>query len=222
MTQRKQTVRRSNEERSAETRGRLIEAAIDSLIEVGHVATTTARVAQKARVSRGAMLHHFPSRAALMAAVAEDIQHRHRQLRHERLATLSPWERFIAAGDVSWDVQARPDARALLEIMLAAIGDRELHRDLTPLLKLREQLRKEAAKRIAQDLQAEDTQPVADLVRLHTACLLGLSIELAFSGDRAGIERARVLFTSLEHEWGRKMRQPRKQAARKRSRSRSG
>src|SRR5690606_12541806 len=139
----------------------------------------------------------------LMAAVAEHIQRTHRELRYERLATLSPWERFVAAGEVSWDVQGRPDARALLEIMLAAIGDRDLHRDLGPLLNLRERIRKEAAGHIALDLQTEDTEAVADLVRLHSACLLGLSIELAFSGDRDGIERARNLFGSLEREWGR-------------------
>ena len=49
--------RRTNEQRSTETRGKLIKTAIDLLYRSGYSATTTVMVAKRAKVSRGAMLH---------------------------------------------------------------------------------------------------------------------------------------------------------------------
>lgn len=103
--------------------------------------------------------------------------------------------------------------------MLAALGDRCLHKDLEPLLQLRQQLRSEATRVIAQDLATNDAAAVSDLVRLHTACLLGLSIELAFSGDHLGIERARALFRALERDWARRMRDGQVGASARKSRA---
>jgi len=55
-------LRRSNAQRSAETRRRLIKAAITCLHVNGYAATTTVAIADKAKVSRGAMLHQFPTK----------------------------------------------------------------------------------------------------------------------------------------------------------------
>ena len=46
-------------------RGRLLDAALECLVELGYGGTTTSVVAARAGVSRGAQLHHFPTRAAL-------------------------------------------------------------------------------------------------------------------------------------------------------------
>ena len=54
--------RRTQAERSAETRQRLIAAAIDALCRLGYAATSTVLVADNAGVSRGAMLHQFRPR----------------------------------------------------------------------------------------------------------------------------------------------------------------
>jgi len=55
------------QERSAETRQRLLEATIQCLSQYGYAETTTALVAQTAGVTRGAYLHHFGSREQLIA-----------------------------------------------------------------------------------------------------------------------------------------------------------
>jgi len=68
--------KRSNAERTASTRSRLIAACIECLIKVGHAATTTTLVLKTAHASRGAMLHHFPSRSKLLLATAETIEER--------------------------------------------------------------------------------------------------------------------------------------------------
>ena len=64
----KNQMRRSQAERSATTSASLIAATISALYEKGYAATSTTLVAQLAGVSRGAMLHHYPTKVHLMAA----------------------------------------------------------------------------------------------------------------------------------------------------------
>lgn len=63
--------RRPNPQRRAETRRKLIDAALASLAESGFAATTTTEVVERSGLSRGALFAHFATRDALMAAVAE-------------------------------------------------------------------------------------------------------------------------------------------------------
>ena len=53
-------------EKSALTRQAILEAAVRCFVEHGYANTTTAMIADEANVSRGAMMHHFPSRSAVM------------------------------------------------------------------------------------------------------------------------------------------------------------
>src|SRR3954451_22962343 len=64
--------RRSQAERRADSRQRLLDAAIACLAEAGYARTTVAAVLARAGLSNGAMWRHFPTKAALVtAAVAE-------------------------------------------------------------------------------------------------------------------------------------------------------
>ncbi|MDX1735338.1 MAG: TetR/AcrR family transcriptional regulator [Halioglobus sp.] len=58
-------------QKSAMTRDRILDAAIGCFINLGYTNVTTAKVAQSAGVSRGAMLHHFPSKTELIQAAVE-------------------------------------------------------------------------------------------------------------------------------------------------------
>ncbi len=58
-------------QKSAMTRDRILDAAISCFINLGYTNVTTAKVAQAAGVSRGAMLHHFPSKTELIQAAVE-------------------------------------------------------------------------------------------------------------------------------------------------------
>jgi AcrR family transcriptional regulator len=55
------------------TRAALLEVAVETLIEKGAAGVTTLGVQQRAGVSRGALLHHFPTRAALLSATVERL-----------------------------------------------------------------------------------------------------------------------------------------------------
>src|SRR5580765_8011560 len=73
--------RRSQAQRSATTRQALLDATVACLVEDGYASTTTSRVAERAGVSRGAHLHHFQTRNALVAAAMERLaERRHAEL----------------------------------------------------------------------------------------------------------------------------------------------
>ncbi|MBW4582078.1 MAG: TetR family transcriptional regulator [Tildeniella nuda ZEHNDER 1965/U140] len=62
----------SSGKKRSETRDRLIQCAIDILVNQGNEALTLDAVAQAAEVSKGGLLYHFPNKEALITGV---IQH---------------------------------------------------------------------------------------------------------------------------------------------------
>lgn len=60
----------SRAERGAQTRQRLIDATIECLAELGYASMSTNDVVRKTGVTRGALAHHFPSKAQLVAEAA--------------------------------------------------------------------------------------------------------------------------------------------------------
>jgi len=55
------------------TRERLVQAAIECLAEVGYAGTSTNAVCERAGLSRGAQLHHFPSKHELLVGAVEHL-----------------------------------------------------------------------------------------------------------------------------------------------------
>ncbi|HYM36585.1 MAG TPA: TetR/AcrR family transcriptional regulator [Steroidobacteraceae bacterium] len=188
-------VRRTNAERSATTRGKLIEAAIDILYRRGYSAATTIEVAKQARVSRGAMLHQFPARVNMLLAVAQHIVEQQRKHRRDRLGGETGPKRFYAAAEVSWEVHSQPGAIALLEIILASRSDGDLRKGLAPFVKSWMDMRTNAATRMAADLGVPETQSFATLVAFQQAALRGLAIEAMFLHNTAQIDAARKMLT---------------------------
>ena len=76
---------RTQQQRREETRRALLDAAVESLIEVGFARTTTLEVQRRADVSRGALLHHFPSKAELLVAAVDHLA----EMRARELKSLS-------------------------------------------------------------------------------------------------------------------------------------
>jgi AcrR family transcriptional regulator len=117
-------VRRSQEQRSAETRERLIVAAVECIERVGYVEATTMLIAQQANVSRGALQHHFATKADLIVAVIDRVSEE-LNLRFD-VASLAaaPLEARVAAiVDRYWEVFTGPSFRAVLGISLSIAGE---------------------------------------------------------------------------------------------------
>lgn len=108
-------------------RMRLLDAAVASLIEHGTARTTTLEVQRRAGVSRGALLHHFPTHADLLAATVEELVRRNEQAVHETLSKLvnatDATERAIRALAI---MMAQPAFMTELELWAVARADEDL------------------------------------------------------------------------------------------------
>ena len=125
--------RRTQTERSAATREFLLEATTKCLFERGYGATTTIMVAEMAGVSRGAMLHQFPSKADLMTFVVEEVYAQEVALYQTLLGHISdPRERLVAYPEAVWKVLSRPQGVAVLEIFQGSRSDKVLAAKLAP------------------------------------------------------------------------------------------
>lgn len=194
--------RRTNQQRSADTRARLIEAAIEVLYRDGHSAATTIIIAKRAGVSRGAMLHQFRTRDQLLVAVAGHILSEQRRMRIERLSDQEPGlPRFYAAADVAWAVQRHAISIALLELLMASRSDAKLRRGLEPFLREIPEMRQRAAAIMGKELGIEDAALLQRFLRLHGAALRGLAFETTFTKDIKGLEEARALFWQYERSF---------------------
>ncbi|QFU89333.1 TetR/AcrR family transcriptional regulator [Amycolatopsis sp. YIM 10] len=126
------TLRPPRQDRAAATRARLIDAAYACLLEGGYSATTVGAVQQRAGVARGTLLHHFPTRATLMAAVVDDIADR--RVRVLSSGTAGPpadggWDGVV---DLVWRDLQSPAFAAALELWVASRTDPELRAALAP------------------------------------------------------------------------------------------
>jgi AcrR family transcriptional regulator len=123
--------RRSQAERSAATREALLDAAIGCLVDEGYARTTTSRVAERAGVSRGAHLHHFQTRTALVAAAVERLALRRLSELEAASESLPPGpDRTLTALDLLWSHYASPLFQAALDLWTDARSDEELRAHL--------------------------------------------------------------------------------------------
>src|SRR3954447_1699227 len=116
--------RRNQAERSAATRQALLDATLECLVEDGYANTTTTRVAERAGLSRGAHLHHFQTRDALLAAAAAHITRRRGEALSAPVDALPEGADRVAAGlDVLWRSYANPLYQAALDLWTHARTD---------------------------------------------------------------------------------------------------
>lgn len=118
----------SKAERGAATRARMLDATIASLIELGWSGTSTTEVVRRAGVSRGAQVHHYPTKDDLVLAAIEHLLERRLLEYHAAFDSLPTTSRTPGiALDLLWDMCAGPTFDAWLELAVAARRDPVLH-----------------------------------------------------------------------------------------------
>lgn len=119
--------RRSQAERAEQMQARLLDATIECLAEQGYGDMSTNDIVRKARVSRGALAHHFPTKAALVTAAAQRLLDQHEQEFRARFTSMAPARRTPAeALSVLWSFYDDPGGIALIELTVAARNHPEL------------------------------------------------------------------------------------------------
>jgi AcrR family transcriptional regulator len=124
-------VRRTQAERSAAMRARLLDATIECLVSYGYAGTTTPRVAQLAGVTRGAQIHHFRSKEDLVVAAIEHLAQQRAQaaIREFGRVQASP-DPVSMVLDFLWEAHQGPMFVAAVELWVAARTDSVLARQI--------------------------------------------------------------------------------------------
>jgi AcrR family transcriptional regulator len=124
--------RLTQDEKTAETRRRLLDSAILCLIDRGYANTTTSEVAERAGLSRGAQLYHFPRKEELLTNAVEHLFQLMFNEMKEKVGRLSDAnDRRAASIDLSWEIASGPLATAWIELMVASRTDSYLRDTVT-------------------------------------------------------------------------------------------
>ncbi len=189
------TVRTPQADRTRAMRLRLLEATVDLLIERGFSGTSTTLVSERAGVSRGAQLHHFPTKNDLVVAAVEHLT----ELRGAELAEAvgrlpqGPG-RTRAVLRMLGDHFSSPVFTAALELWVAARTDPALLAAVAP---LEQRIGRETHRLTVDALGVDESQPgTRELVQATLDLVRGLGLANTISDDAP--RRARIL-----EEWSR-------------------
>jgi AcrR family transcriptional regulator len=111
-------VRRTQAERTAETRRRILDAVVDSIAEIGFQRTTATEIAKRAGVTWGAVQHHFGAKGGILEAVLEDTFERFEARLGDVAADLPLARRVALFVERAWEHFASPHFRSTFEILL--------------------------------------------------------------------------------------------------------
>ena len=126
---------RTQQQRREETVGRLLEAAIASIVEVGYARASAAVITKRAGVSVGALFRHFETMGDFMAATASEVLRRQVESFTKQVAEI-PADRpaLEAALTILRDLTSSPTNAVLYELMVAARTDEKLNAHLRDVL----------------------------------------------------------------------------------------
>ena len=114
-------------ERSAITTEKLLGATVGSLIERGYRGTSTPEICRRAGVSRGAQLHHYPTKESLVGAAVEHLlTQRVTELQARLFAAPAGVLDLEDAAGFLWKVYTGDTFYAWLELVVAARTDDDL------------------------------------------------------------------------------------------------
>lgn len=190
MTSSAAPIRVPQEERSRAMRQRLLEATIESLVEKGWSGTSTTVVSERAGVSRGAQLHHFPTKNDLVIAAVEHLwTSRDQQYREALLSLELGPDRVHDVVHVLGEQFSSGMFEAALELWVAARSDAALHAAVVDL----ERKMGRAAHRLAVEALAvdESVPGVRELVQATLDLVRGLGLANTLTDDSA--RRRRIL-----------------------------
>jgi AcrR family transcriptional regulator len=120
-------------QKSASTRLQIVEAALRCFVDLGYSGTTTTVIAEKAGLSRGAMLHHFPSKIDIVRAAVEHLHAKRLKAFRKSIDKMPRDEsRPRKALEAYLEHVKHPMYVAFLELWIAARTDPELKGILQP------------------------------------------------------------------------------------------
>lgn len=186
--------RRTQAERTAETRKALVDAAVKTIHRSGYGGATAVIIAQEAGVSAGSIVHHFGTRADLMAEVVRSVFEQELEAYGELQQRMNIGSHLADWPGLVWEVLSRPSGMAVLEILLAARSDPKLAERIAP---LQASLEQQSVARALLRWEGPGKKDILALARLIVWAIRGLSIAQVLVPDRREIERSVALFQRI-------------------------
>jgi AcrR family transcriptional regulator len=122
---------RTQQQRREETVGRLLDACIATIIEVGYARASAAVITKRAGVSVGALFRHFDTMGDFMAATASEVLRRQLESFTKRVAEIPADQPALEAALVILrDITGGPSNAVLYELLIAARTDEKLRETL--------------------------------------------------------------------------------------------
>jgi AcrR family transcriptional regulator len=125
---------RTQQQRREETVARLLDASIDTIIEVGYARASAAVIAKRAQVSDGALFRHFRTMSDFMTATAREVMRRQLEFVTSRVAEISDEAALEAAVRIQWEATTSATNSVIFELMVAARTDEKLRTALQTML----------------------------------------------------------------------------------------
>ncbi|ORV34042.1 TetR/AcrR family transcriptional regulator [Mycobacterium conspicuum] len=118
---------RTQQQRREETVGRLLDACIDTIVEVGYARASAAVVTRRAGVSVGALFRHFETMGDFMAATASEVLRRQLESFTKGVAGIPADQPALeAALTILRDITSGPTNAVFYELVIAARTDEKL------------------------------------------------------------------------------------------------
>jgi AcrR family transcriptional regulator len=126
---------RTQQQRREETIARLLDASIDTIVDVGYARASAAVIAKRAQVSDGALFRHFPTMGDFMAATAREVMRRQLGLFSKQVAEIPADRPALEAGlTILRDVTGNSTNTVMYELLVAARTDEKLRATLKDVL----------------------------------------------------------------------------------------
>ena len=175
------------EERTRAMRQRLLDATVECLVEHGYAGTSTTLVSQRAGVSRGAQLHHFPTKNDLVVAAVQHLVRARGEALEKAVADIPGPDRTREALRILADHFTSDVFVAALELWVAARTDAAL---LVALAPLERELGRETHQVALRLLGIDESQQGArELVQATLDLIRGLGLANTISDDRRRRDR---------------------------------
>jgi AcrR family transcriptional regulator len=153
--------------KSENTRFTILDAAIQCFYDLGYNNTTTEKIAKKAGVSRGAMLHHFPSRVELIRSAVSHLAKKRLELFEDQESVIQEGKEhsLIEEGiDAYWQQLQSPLSVVFNEHQFASRTDPELRAVMIPAMKEFQNSWRKAAVRIFPDFAMSEEFNAANML----------------------------------------------------------
>ena len=177
----RQRPRRTQAERSAITRRKIIDAVVVVIAEEGFTQASAQRIAQRAGVTWGAVQYHFGAKADILDAVlAEGLARFERRVGSLALDGVPLARRVGLLVDRSWEYYCSPHYRAMFQIVLNARRD-ATHERYEHLQRFAEAVSRVWSRALA-DVDLGPAQHV-EAERFTCAALSGLAVQTMLQGS---------------------------------------